>query len=282
MNLIQFIAWAIAARSVGKYQDGSFVGECVSLINQYCWRVLGIPAGSWGNAVDWASNATVLTYFNKVSSAQAGDIFVYGGTKSNPYGHIEICIGNGQSLYQNRNYTGLVGQGASLGNPIAILRSKTQVSEDKGIMNDEDAKELYRLGLHREPENDSVWRGWVGKRFAEGARAFRGSKEWLTQNHAIAFFTQREQQLNEAYAQLSKANTDLANALKDDELDKQAVADAKAQQVEALKKLDEVTTNFNGVKQQLDQLEAEKEQAVKTGNAFTRWLGEQLNKILGK
>jgi len=283
MDLVAFISWALAQGSVGRYQDGSFLGECVSLINQYCWRVLGVPAGSWGNAKDWATNPTVLAYFNKVSTPTPGCILVYGATKTNEYGHIELYIGNNQSLYQNRSYNGRVGRGTTLGGAIAILQPKNAAvgGEDKGIMNDEDAKEGYRGLLHREPENDQVWRAWVGKRFSDMSKAFRGSTEWLTQNHAIAFFGQREQQLNEAFAQVSDANARLAAALQDDAMDKAAVQAAKDQVVDALKKLDEVTTNFNGVKQKLDQLEAEKEQATATGNLFLRWLGEQLNKIPG-
>ena len=277
MNLQQFVDWALAARSVGKYQDGSYKGECVSLINQYCWRVLNIPAGSWGNAVDWASNATVLSYFNKVSKAEPGDILVYGGTAGNPYGHIELYLGGNQSLGQNRSYSGTVVRGTTIANPIAILRSK---SEDLGIMNEEDAKWLYRLGLHREPENMDVVRANTGKRFSTVAAGMQQSKEWLTQNHAIAFFGQREAQLNQAQVALSDANAKLKAALENDNLDKAAIEAAQEQATAALKQLDEVTTNFNGVKQQLDQLKEQEQKATETGNAFLRWLGEQLSKFL--
>lgn len=122
MDLNAFRNWALSQGSVGKYNDGQFVGECVSLINQYCYRTLGIPAGAWGNAKDWATNAGALAYFNKVGDIQTGDILVYG---MGQYGHIEIALGGGVSLGQNRHYDRKVRQEATLGGQIAILRSKT-------------------------------------------------------------------------------------------------------------------------------------------------------------
>jgi hypothetical protein len=52
-------------------------------------------------------------------------------------------------------------------------------------MNEDGAKDLWRLGLHREPENDQVWRSWVGHPFNEGSDTFRNSQEWLNQNHVL-------------------------------------------------------------------------------------------------
>ena len=59
------------------------------------------------------------------------------------------------------------------------------IKKDDTVMNDDEAKDLWRLGLHREPENDQVWRPWSGHRFSEGADTFRGSSEWLTQNDVL-------------------------------------------------------------------------------------------------
>ena len=126
MNFQQFVDWALAQGTVAKYNDGQFAGECVSLINQYCWRVLNVPADAWGHAVDWARNAMPLKYFSVVTGAREGDILVYGGTPTNPYGHIEIKLNDTESLFQNRNYNRRVGYGKSLANPIAVLRLKPE------------------------------------------------------------------------------------------------------------------------------------------------------------
>lgn len=66
-----------------------------------------------------------------------------------------------------------------------IANLKVVEKEDVYRMNDEDAKDLWRGLLHREPENDDVWRAWVGKTFSEAYQAFASSDEWLTQNHIL-------------------------------------------------------------------------------------------------
>jgi uncharacterized coiled-coil protein SlyX len=122
MTLAEFKNWAITQGSVAKYDDGQFKGECVSLVNQYCWRVLGVPAGAWGNAADWATNANVAKYFDKVSTIQAGDILVYPN-KAVPYGHIAIALNGSQMLDQNGDYGRKVAVRNIWANPV-ILRKK--------------------------------------------------------------------------------------------------------------------------------------------------------------
>lgn len=124
MNLEQFRNWAISQGSVAKFTDGNYIGECVSLINQYLGRVYGIRAGSWGNAKDWATNSTVDQYFNKVSSPQAGDIGVSGATTGNLYGHIWIYLTPNLILEQNGKVSRRVSVNAPYLKPIAILRRK--------------------------------------------------------------------------------------------------------------------------------------------------------------
>ena len=128
MNLEAFIKWALAQGTVGKHQGG-FAGQCVSLINQYCWLVLGVPADAWGDAKDWAdpNNANVTKYFEHVGTLQSGDILVYPGAAINGWaGHIEIYISNGQALYQNRNLDGRIGIGLVLPGYTAIRKKGTR------------------------------------------------------------------------------------------------------------------------------------------------------------
>lgn len=271
---------------------GIYNGQCVSLIKALL-DFLGAPSpyAGRGNAKDVGDTlvrqgiaGNAKGWLNVCINRDMGTLYEPSLGKYVNYGHIWLDLSGEANYEQNGSRALRTTKGTRpLTQAQQIVNLDQYITgEDNGIMNDEDAKEVYRAGLHREPENDQVWRGNVGKRFADVARSLRQSPEWLTQNHAIVFFTQREQQLNQAVAKLNDANTKLAVALQDDELDKKAVADAKAQQVQALKQLDIVTNNFNGIKKQLDIMEAEKQQAVETGNAFTRWLGEQLNKILGK
>lgn len=127
MTTNEFKDWALAQGSVAKYNDGKFKGECVSLINQYCWRVLNVPAGAWGNAKDWGTNSPQKQYFNILpanTGLRAGDILVYGSSFGGGFGHIEIALSPTQALFQNRNFDGRVGVGGILGGYYAVLRVK--------------------------------------------------------------------------------------------------------------------------------------------------------------
>ena len=75
------------------------------------------------------------------------------------------------------------------------------------VMNENGAKGLYRLGLHREPENDQVWRGWLGKPADQGMEAFRGSPEWLSQNHVLLVaYPQAQETIRQLQEQLKTAS----------------------------------------------------------------------------
>lgn len=99
MNLSQFKDWALSQGSVAT-PIGTHKGECVSLIQQYLYKVYGIPFTPRGHAKDWSTNTDVLSNFAFASEPQAGDILVYN--TGDAYGHIEIYLGNNLSLEQNR------------------------------------------------------------------------------------------------------------------------------------------------------------------------------------
>jgi len=155
MNLQQFTAESIAQIVVSKYinqpgknswKDGGLLGECVSEVNQYCWRVLGVPAAAWGNAKDWATSPEVAKYFDHVTSVQAGDIGVSGATISNPDGHIWIYLAPNIILEQNGRISRRVSTSGSYITPIAILRKKgTNVAKTIWESLDETNKNLDNL-----------------------------------------------------------------------------------------------------------------------------------------
>ncbi len=104
MNLESFKNWALAQGQVGNPTSAAgqlFLGQCVSLVQQYINKVYGIPWQARGHAKDWPTNGNVLSYFDRVSSPQPGDIGVSGPTSTNPYGHIWIYLPNNQILEQN-------------------------------------------------------------------------------------------------------------------------------------------------------------------------------------
>ena len=156
MNLETFRQWALSQNSVAKYNDGQFRGECVSLINQYCYRVLGVPASAWGHAKDWATNGNVAQYFDKVGNIQAGDIIVYPGSFGNGYGHIAIALGNGQMLDQNGAGNGRVAVRPIWSGYSAILRRKgtsnNQPPKGEQNMTPDEERLAYNIVLGRQPE----------------------------------------------------------------------------------------------------------------------------------
>ena len=102
MNLLEFEKWALSERVVGNpTKENSFKGECVSLIQQYLYKVHNIPFAPRGNAKDWAN--IVIEGFNKYApdnTLKPGDIVVYDWGK---YGHMAIITADGKSLEQNKN-----------------------------------------------------------------------------------------------------------------------------------------------------------------------------------
>ena len=165
MDLGQFKQWALSQGTVGKFTDGEYIGECVSLINQYLGRVYGIRAGAWGHAKDWATNGNVAQYFDKVSSIQPGDIIVYPGNFGGGYGHIAIALGDGLMLDQNGAGNGRIAVRGIWSGYSAILRRKgtnqggSNVSQYTTTVEDAKAVFDYWLG----DTTSGRWNEWVGQ-----------------------------------------------------------------------------------------------------------------------
>lgn len=130
MNLREFGEWALKQGQVANPEPNyKYLGECVSLVQQYLYKVFGIPFEAHGNAKDWANN--VPKEFNKLSSnteLKRGDILVYGEDYGNGFGHMGIIDCNWQFLDQNGTKKSRV---AYTKNPfkgyICILRYKGEV-----------------------------------------------------------------------------------------------------------------------------------------------------------
>lgn len=94
-------------KSYGNF-NGGFVGECVSYVQQYMIRCLGISPSGWGNAVDyWTKpNPNFAKHFTRIGAdkpMQDGDIIVWqedARSGVTHYGHIAIAY-KGQVLQQN-------------------------------------------------------------------------------------------------------------------------------------------------------------------------------------
>lgn len=175
MTFNEFQNWALNAGSVGKATDGQYVGQCVSLINQYLSKVHGINAGAWGNAKDWAStNNPIRQWFTPVNQSQPGDIGV-STAGGGGYGHIWIYTANG-ILEQNGRVPLKVTTSPDR-NATVILRPKAgmpQAPKPQGVdmINADQVKDLYRVFLGREASQGEA-NSWVG----DWARAFYGIKD---------------------------------------------------------------------------------------------------------
>ena len=98
-----------AGQSLANSQ-GSYQGECVSLISRALEEVHGVDHGAWGNAVDYQKGGTggqqMLTHgftWNTDHKFENGDILVWDdGDMTSAYGHIGIFY-EGQVWQQNFN-----------------------------------------------------------------------------------------------------------------------------------------------------------------------------------
>lgn len=100
MNLKEFVN-----KYIGKKvdYDGAYGYQCVDLFRQYCQDVLGIPhTGAVEGAQDLYLNYEEMPeekkYFEKINPEEKlipGDVVIWGGSRTNKYGHVAIYLGVG-------------------------------------------------------------------------------------------------------------------------------------------------------------------------------------------
>ena len=136
--------------------DGYFGKQCMDLYNYYCKKVLGVNGTGAKKAKDIINTINNIKHFEIVKNypefiPSKGDVAVWTGGR---YGHVAICLGNGDMNYftsidqnwkpqtltiENHNYTYM--------GPIYFLKPKNQkninVEETKPTLNiDELAREV--------------------------------------------------------------------------------------------------------------------------------------------
>lgn len=95
-SLQQFREWSVAKKKVAN-PNGTYPGQCVSLVQQYLTQVFNIPFAPRGNAKDF-----VPPTFKRVTGAvKKGDIIRYGSNYGGGYGHIGLIDDDGYYLDQN-------------------------------------------------------------------------------------------------------------------------------------------------------------------------------------
>lgn len=104
MNLQEFGSWGLKQGSVANpAPNNKYKGQCVSLIQQYLYKVFGKSFKAYGNAKDWSTNypKSYFTKLSKSSKLQPGDVLVYGSNYGGGYGHIGLIDCNGKWYDQN-------------------------------------------------------------------------------------------------------------------------------------------------------------------------------------
>ncbi len=159
MNLKDFQSWALSQGSVANPAPNyKYKGECVSLIQQLLYQVLGIPFKARGNAKDWATNSDVLAHFNKLSvgtSLKAGDILVYGSNYGGGYGHMGFIGSDGKFYDQNGIKSRKVAfKDTPFNGYICVLRSKKEM--DIGSLTFNVRVDKSEANVRKEPNTKSA------------------------------------------------------------------------------------------------------------------------------
>lgn len=112
--------------------DGSYKGQCVSLIQVYLEECLGVPYKPRGNAKDWAYSLVNEGLAYEVEYAQKGDVLVYNEFYGGGYGHITLYLGDGIAFDQNNLMNGRNGSAAKMAifGVFKIFRTYKRPSEE--------------------------------------------------------------------------------------------------------------------------------------------------------
>lgn len=220
MTLDQFKNEMLNAGSVAK-TDGGYLGECVSLINQYLSKTQGINAGAWGHAKDWANSGNpIRNWYDQVNDTpRAGDIVVWGSNFGGGYGHIGISLGNGQLLDQNGRRPRGVAVGSIYPGYIAVLRRKgtNQQGDTSDMIKNTDTAPVRVISsevkgwpfdaVHAGQFDQREMQAWTGKdwhRFI--MEAWAESEPWRNmRNQKLANYDNLVNQVNDLKANPTKA-----------------------------------------------------------------------------
>lgn len=260
------------------YQD--LGGQCVTLIKALM-EFLGVPNpyAARGNAID--VDDTLLRqgiadngkgWLTIVVNRDMGFI---GGVH---YGHIWVDLQNeanyesngSRALYTTKN-TRPLSQGQQFVNLDKYINdnaggdmiTKDDVGPVRVIMSEVEGWDMG--AIHNGSLDPTIMGAWQGHSWVEFIMHC-----WTVNPNHRGYLVQQIAELNNKVAQLSSRPT--ADQL-------QAVKDASV----ALQKAAEESAKAAAEsKAKYDQIAAEREADTQTGNSFLRWLGDQLNKLLGK
>lgn len=287
--------------------DGNLTGQCVTLDKWFMAEMTSVPApfSARGNANTMGRTLVAQGHAYEVpfSDRRRGDIICY---EYGTYGHTAIQLSGGRVFESNVNWSGVATKLDSTGERVYASRIGSENEAWRVGKN----PHVYRLKTYSEPQEDTEVKigsgdNWYWRfnrlhhqlvRNADlprevfnaivGMDAWKVIESWSDHPESDLLIHWQEvgqlaekdnwpgqiyglqDERNIANAKLLEAQQQLANAIKPEELAKanQAVADAQAA---AKKAQDELSAAL--AQQKADQ---------EVGNAFTRWIGSVLSKLL--
>lgn len=208
---------------------GGITGQCVSLVQHWAedqgiggTPVFPVPsaylmAGKRPDAFTWVANTP-----SGVPSP--GDIVVFSNRVGGGHGHTGIVVSANTKTLDVFQQNDPMGSGAytkryTYANVLGWLKFKQAApAAPQGVIMDTNAgRELYRTGLFREPENDSVGSAaqWNGRPPADAIRVLRDSPEWQANAKRIKDYDVLAKQVSELSARPTKADLEaITNQLK--------------------------------------------------------------------
>lgn len=282
-------------------QDGNLTGQCVTLNKWFLAEMTDVPAPFSargdaryvGDTLVRQGHAVEVPY----NQRKRGDFVVY---KYGTYGHIGVLLSGDRLFEQNVNVAGVARRlvdGAyvyaarigSLGEswrPVQpnIYRIKSYTEKGSGQMIIQNAENWYarcnrtHWQIRGRELSRSTFAGFVGKDFLTFVEVCSDDPEanMVQQWQEVGKTAVKDRWDQQIYTLQDQVKALSTRPTKEqlDALQKQAG--------ELATKLEEAQKAGLEAKKRAEELEAEHIEAQRAGNAFTRWIGEQINKILGK
>ncbi len=208
---------------------GGILGQCVSLVQHWAedQGIGGTPVFPVPSAYLMAGKrADVFTWVaNTPKGVPApGDIVVFSNRVGGGHGHTGIVVSANLNTLDVFQQNDPMGSGAhtkryNYANVLGWLRFKTAApAPQQGVIMDTNAgRELYRTGLFREPENDSVGSAaqWNGRTPADALKVLRDAPEWQMNARKVKDYDVLAKSVQELSARPTKAELEaITNQLK--------------------------------------------------------------------
>ena len=214
MNLQQFIATWQGKKVPSR---GGILGQCVSLSQAWAQvnGVTGTPVFPVASAYQMANTRKdFFTYEANTPKGvpSPGDIVVFSNRVGGGHGHTGVVVSANTSTLDVFQQNDPKGSGAytkryNYANVLGWLKlKKAAPAPQQGVVMDtNDGVELYRTGLHRDPENTGAAGQWNGLKPQVALDRLRGSAEWQALDAKVKAYDSLRAQVNELSTRPTKA-----------------------------------------------------------------------------